>query len=200
MEKTSPLLSSIRIATRPLHDNLEQLTGANYMMEDQLDWSVYERLLITHYLFHQEVARHFTQIISGHPSVLDWPACKRIIALERDLKILKHETDPVGVPQIDVSSFAFALGLCYVAEGSCMGNIQLLKAMKKYEDFQQRGAFHFFESCKSDFSVRWKMFLAQLETHGNTSSSVVVEGAIEGFKYFAELWNFLSPQIEKRTV
>ena len=200
MENTSELLNSIRIATRPLHDELEQLTGANYMIGNQLDWSVYERLLITHYLFHQEVARHFAHFTSGQPPVLDWPACKRILALELDLKILGLETEPVGAPQISRSSFAFALGLCYVAEGSCMGNLQLLKAMKRYEDFQQRGAFHFFESCKSDFSVRWKAFLELLETHENASNSEVVEGAIEGFEYFAELWNFLGPQIEERTV
>ncbi|MEO1049309.1 MAG: biliverdin-producing heme oxygenase [Bacteroidota bacterium] len=181
---TPKYLTDLRQATRPSHDALEQLTEGGKLMDDQPDLNIYKKLLATHYRFHLEVSR---QVKSHNIEVLDWPECNRIAALKNDLDQLNIDANNQDIT-LPISSPSFAIGLCYVSEGSCMGNQMMLNSLKDNSTFQSWQADHFLSSCKESFGERWKDFKAIMQPYGESDYASLEAGALAGFDLFAQLW------------
>ncbi len=181
-------LQSIRKATRDAHEELESIVGTQSLGKEHFDLNNYTSLLTCHFHMHHEVARHFNALesqVSSFP--LDWPDCKRIHFLEEDLQQLKA-LPASPLTRIPLRSLPFALGLCYVVEGSCMGNAQLWKMLRGNETFMRLGAYRFLAHCKEGLSERWKSFLPYMETYGADRYEELEEGAMKGFDGFKSLW------------
>lgn len=192
MKHIPSYLHTLRAATKEAHQSLEALTGGEQMIRGELDQTQYQRLLGSHFLYHQELARHFTRMEPSTQAILDWPACKRIPALQTDLKQLHVVLQASDFSQLDLRSPAFTMGLCYVSEGSCLGNQQLLRALQSQPTFVSWKADHFFQSCREGFGERWKTFLSLLHPYGESSYPDLEAGAVAGFDYFKQLWTELS--------
>ena len=188
----SQLLTQIRAETRPLHQRLEQVTEGENLMGSAFDLAHYKQLLLSHYWYHLEVARHISACKdSSKQAILDWPECKRIMALAHDLKKLNidmadlEQNRPAALP---IHSWGFAMGLCYVSEGSALGNQQIFKALSKHDSFQNLGVDEFFSCSKSGLSERWKTFLGLLANVSSNEHESTIRGAISGFQYFEKLY------------
>lgn len=182
-------LSNLRAATREAHESLETLTQSHKLIEQEVpDREVYQTLLTCHYLFHKEVARHVEATLPAGEELLDWPACNRIPALKADLEQLGVKLPEEDVEYLPVKSYSYAVGLCYVSEGSCLGNQQMLKVLSAKEEFNSWNANNFFLSCREGFGQRWRSFMGLMDTHGTQHYSDLEAGGIEGFELFKKLW------------
>ncbi len=179
-------LRNLRKTTKPAHCELEELTEGNKLLSGDFDAHHYARLLQSHLAFHQELARHVVHTV-GEP-LLDWPDCARIPALAHDLGQLGLGVALTSDLTLPLQTEAYTLGLCYVAEGSCMGNMQLHRALAKHEDFQALEADHFYLSCGAGFKARWQSFLQRLAHAGDHAYLELEKGAVDGFGYFGRLW------------
>lgn len=182
-------LNNLRAATRQAHESLETLTQSHKLIEQDVpDRKVYETLLTCHYLFHKEVARHVEATLSDGAALLDWPACNRIPALKADLDKLGVTLTEPGKENLPTQSLAYAVGLCYVAEGSCLGNQQMLKVLSAKPEFNNWQADNFFLSCREGFGQRWRTFMGLMEPHGTENYQQLEAGGVDGFKLFERLW------------
>ena len=186
----STFLRQLREKTHPIHQRLEQTTNGHQLMK-AFEPAGYTTLLQCHYWYHLEVAHQ----LSAHPEfsdrpLLDWPACARIDALEADLRSLSlSQTLPhPSVPKLAVESPAFAVGMCYVSEGSCMGNQQMYRAFQPQASFQSLGADRFFRESSIGFSSRWKEFLQRMIPYGEAAYEELEAGALAGFARFETLF------------
>ncbi|MEO9870314.1 biliverdin-producing heme oxygenase [Ekhidna sp.] len=179
-------LTNLRNATRKAHERLELLTESDLFFE-QPSKAYYSKLLQTHYYHHLTIAKHTTAIANDGNKILDWPDCIRLDALRKDLSQLGVEVSD----SIDISTTkpaAYVVGLCYVSEGSCMGNQMMLQALKKHEEFNSWQASYFFESCKKDFGIRWKSFLEAMHPYGEHDYDKLESGSLHGFELFEKIW------------
>lgn len=185
-------LTSLRNATKAAHQALEDTVESNKLIQaDGSSFSLphYRALLGCHYVIHRKVSHQFFAHQDQMRAVcLDWPDCERIQALEKDLGVLEFTFSTANFPTMEATSIAQVLGMCYVVEGSCMGNMQLLKGLSKSPDFNEMGADHFLKSCKTDFSHRWKQFIAYLTPYGEERYEELEAGASQAFSYFKIIW------------
>lgn len=185
-QKPPQYLSNLRAATQNAHKELERITGSETVMNEiTLNW--YVKMLSVHLLHHSTIANHLKE---NHIStILDWPLCSRIPALQKDLEQLNEQApDKPSFVQFPSKSYAFAIGLCYVSEGSCMGNQMMYKQFKRNEQFVLWGASSFFQECSKDWGVRWKAFMQIMHEVGSSDYKQLEKGALFGFQHFGELW------------
>ncbi|MEM9986053.1 MAG: biliverdin-producing heme oxygenase [Bacteroidota bacterium] len=179
-------LEHLRMATRPAHTRLERLTEGNKLLSGDFEVHHYGRLLRSHLAYHRELSRHVAHTVTE--PLLDWPDCARIPALAHDLESLGLTGKVSPGLTLPLQSEAYTLGLCYVAEGSCMGNMQLHRALSRHEHFQALEADHFYLSCGTGFRARWQSLMQRLAHPGAHAYPELEKGALDGFDYFGRLW------------
>lgn len=184
MRKTPTYLHKIRSATQPAHQALEQLTESERLLTDTPDKSLYTRLLLTHFQYHIELGR---LVQHARLEILDWPSCSRIAALRADLRQLQISPQS-SAHTISYRSAAYVMGLCYVSEGSCLGNQMMHNKMKESQVFLSWQADRFFMSCREGFAQRWKSFLQLMEPYGEQHYAELEAGCLAGFELFKKLW------------
>lgn len=176
------------------------MTESERLLKQAPERKHYQQFLSAQFLLHTEIASHAraTTVNRGKNDLLDWPDCLRIPLLAADLSRLGVVVDPSGFARLTPGSHGFTLGLVYVCEGSCIGNQQLLSAMKRYPEFNSWRSRSFLESCKQGFSIRWKTLLKSMEAlavHGSAYDGSGYDqlelGALAGFDLYRSLWNAL---------
>ena len=179
-------LVKLRTATQASHKELEQITESESAINGiDLEW--YTHFLKTHLYHHKVIADHLTK--NHIEDILDWPKCRRISALEQDLlQLTGYASDNNSFIPLPSNTFAFAVGLCYVSEGSCMGNQMMYKHFRSDEQFQSWQASSFFKECANEWGMRWKAFRAIMDEVGNSNYEELEKGAIFGFQRFGKLW------------
>jgi len=194
-------LVRLRKATRDIHSSVEQYTDSDRLLGDSPNREHYQQFLGSHYLLHCQVAIHSRRValIEKDSGLLDWPDCPRIQALESDLHRQALSVKVCGQAESHYQSHAFALGLVYVCEGSCIGNQRVLKALMRHACFEQWNSKAFLSTCKADFSSRWKSVLDSLVKISENSSDIdgsgyddIERGAVAGFELYKTYWTALS--------
>ena len=202
MNLKSELLNQIRTVTAPCHKRLEKITGGNKLLKEGFELAHYKRLLMSHYLFHLEIARHiFACSDSLEEKILDWPECVRIPALAKDLSKLgfdKEKLNDLHNERLSLHSQGFAIGLCYVAEGSALGNQQIYKALSKQRAFMDLEINEFLEVSGTGLSKRWRSFLEIIASLPPRHHLATIHGASSGFRFFEELYIKLSNQTNQK--
>ena len=194
MDSRNDLLASLRERTRPLHDAVESLTGGERFLTGEFDPDHYCHFLLTHYLYHLEVARQVAAWPSLEGNVLDWPDSSRIDGLRDDLDRLGlreatlQTLAPITLP---LRSPGYALGLCYVSEGSVLGSKRMYEGLRANSHFNQIRADRFFRIGKEGMGGRWKTFLEILLDEAENHRDEVEEGAVAGFELFGRIWERL---------
>lgn len=186
----------LRSRTQLIHQSIEVLTNSECLLSGSPTKPHYARLLKAHLALHQRVRCHCSAVLNAEPdaNLLDWPNCRRISALKKDLHNLGETHLPAEQPEPRTSP-GFTTGLLYVCEGSCLGNQQLMAALKKSKSFQNWQASAFFSSCNEGFGARWRTVLdlidaiARIDSTSDTPGYKELEnGALFGFEVFRRSW------------
>ena len=187
----------MRTVTAPSHKRLEKITEGDKLLNEGFDLAHYKRLLMSHYLFHLEIARHISACSDSQQiKILDWPACVRIPALAEDLSKLgidKATLKDMYHERLPLHSQGFAIGLCYVAEGSALGNQQIYKALSKHQAFMDLGIKSFLEVSGTGLSKRWKSLLEIIASLPPDQHPSTIQGASSGFRLFEDIYKRLKP-------
>ncbi|MEM7110311.1 MAG: biliverdin-producing heme oxygenase [Bacteroidota bacterium] len=188
LQKNQIHLEKLRNATKPLHDELEVLTASDSML-DKVSLPAYRRFLSIHYLHHLLIAK---QIQEAKLQILDWPECIRIAALQKDLEMLNADVsfadEMISDMDLRHSSQEACVGLCYVSEGSSMGNRMMLKHFKQDKHFRSWNADNFLSSSDRNFKKRWQSLLTMIHEAGEKNYGNLEAGGLFGFQSFATLW------------
>ena len=192
MSKRAPeFLQVIRSETKSLHDSLEELVGGNNLMSDDPDPAVYRNLIMAQYQFHNFVAEHIRLSFANEEhNVLDWPDCRRITNLKADLNDFETTVITSLIDKdVDINpNPAFSLGLCYVAEGSAMGNKMLFNHLKDKLGILGVSDLKFLKNEGIDFGLRWKEFIQLMLVYNQKDDENLLSGVIHGYKSFRSMF------------
>ena len=186
MEDVPKYLKALRLATRNAHTAVERASGVKSLFSNSPDLNVYKRLIATHYFYHLVVAKNTATMAKvKNTFILDWPDCSRISQLENDLSLLGMSTQKESfIPQY--TSPAFTVGLCYVSEGSCLGNQMIYRSLKGNPVFEAWGAAEFLKGCTDSIHQRWASFLEVMSVYGQNHYEELEKGAMAGFSLFQQ--------------
>lgn len=187
MQGVPNYLENLRAATTDAHRELELYAHSPNLLSNSPTKEIYKKLIQAHYTFHLHIASLFRMHSSITP-ILDWPNCARIDELRKDLMDLDLVVKPLNVTHNFNSTInqAYVFGICYVSEGSCLGNQMMLKHLEKSEIFNSWNAKSFFESCTVNFKERWQTFLKEMHHFGINNYEDLETGALDGFAYFKQ--------------
>jgi heme oxygenase len=178
-------MQELRTATDPMHKGLEANKISQALMSPGVnltDYAFYLRCM-------GEVISIFdTKVLSAVSSVItDAESRKKRKDIDADLEFLyqqgaeKKETKPfrgfIGNP-----SLAYALGYCYVIEGSTLGGRVILKQVGPALKLDNGGT-QFFGGYGAETGKYWKDFLQNFCTYvlNNNLQQEAIQGAIDGF-------------------
>ncbi len=185
---SGPVLRHVRAVTGGLHDALDASVEGQAILAGRVTRASYLRMLNAHLSLHQYVADCTGRLLSQDKPqrLLDWPDCPRLDALQADLARLdaqarRHQSSP---PLPAVISVSFACGLLYVVEGACHGTGQMLRALKKNQEFVGWAADAFMTLSREGIATRWPATVALLEQHGEHDLDGVAQGAVTGFECY----------------
>ncbi|MFY0673076.1 MAG: biliverdin-producing heme oxygenase [Bacteroidia bacterium] len=178
----------LKKATATIHAETEKLVGAKDLFTN-LNLGKYKHFLLSHYLLHKNVSVLYGEIVGlgEEHKILDWPNSNKLSALENDLK--KLDVDLPNVESIFREiDYPFWLGLCYVVEGSALGNMHIFKAFSRFKCFNDWNANAFLKRSPEDIMTRWNAFKALLNKDMQLAYKDVEKGAFTGFDLYAKLW------------
>lgn len=173
----SPLLAQIRVATRALHDRVEQVPLMARLLAPDLRADEYRAVLLRMWGFYEPLEARF---VSPVPHAFT----PRTPRLEADLGV-------VGVPDAlpprcthlpDVSTEARAWGCLYVLEGATLGGRVLLKHLSRSLGVTPDQGGSFFAGA-GPAGASWKAFLTGLAAFEARTAEAqpTVEAAVDTF-------------------
>jgi heme oxygenase len=178
-------IQELRIATDPMHKALEENAISKKLMSPEVN--------LTNYAFYLrcmgEVMKCFDdKILPAVSSIItETDKRKKYQDIVADLEFLyangaeKMETKPftgfTGNPNL-----AYALGYCYVIEGSTLGGRVILKHVSPALKLEEGGT-RFFAGYGAETGGFWKSFLQQFCLHivQNNLQEEAIQGAKDGF-------------------
>lgn len=178
-------MNELRTATDPMHKALENNSISKKLMSPGVnltDYAFYLRCM-------GEVIKQYDSLVLPAVSavITDFEQRKKHQDIEKDLEFLyangaeKRETKPfvgfVGNPGL-----AYALGYCYVIEGSTLGGRVILKQVAPALNLDNDGT-RFFSGYGLETGNFWKNFLQHFGMHilRNNLQQEAIQGAIDGF-------------------
>jgi heme oxygenase len=152
---------ALKEATKAIHSQLHNVAPFQTLLSEQINQDQYQKLLRAHFIYFEQMERHFSQITNRfehEANVLHW--------LRLDLDRLgesilqKQLTSIVDIP-INFSSY---IGYCYVKQGSTLGARILLKRLQNCLAIDN-SATRFFQGYGEHTTAVWQQFLAYLESN-----------------------------------
>lgn len=197
MKSVPSVLIQLKNETAYMHHNLEKTIVSDDTTNIYNDIHQYARLISAHYHHHIAVSRQLKLAGFEAHTILDWPDCIRIPALLEDLKNLNIDINDTAEIPLTEGNKAFALGMCYVSEGSCHGNKLLLKRLDEDHGPSIYNALHFLTACSSNMESRWSTFTNLIVPYAEKDYKNVKSGCLYGYHIFELLWKthylFITP-------
>jgi len=190
------LQDELKIATRPNHDELENLMFVNEIMNKSLTSSDYAQILSTNYIVHTLLEPKIQAALGEDIKIaLHINARFKVPALAADLK--ESELDVAALDlyagDFEPKDFteAHALGALYVLEGATLGGNVIQKKLRNTPGFEDL-RLNYYTVYKDELMNRWVSFVQLLNTT-DTNYAAVIEGAKYTFDFIA----FVSRQLAK---
>jgi len=190
------LQDELKIATRPNHDELENLMFVNEIMNKSLTSSDYAQILSTNYIVHTLLEPKIQAALGEDIKIaLHINARFKVPALAADLK--ESELDVAALDlyagDFEPKDFteAYALGALYVLEGATLGGNVIQKKLRNTPGFEDL-RLNYYTVYKDELMNRWVSFVQLLNTT-DTNYAAVIEGAKYTFDFIA----FVSRQLAK---
>ena len=184
------LQDELKIATRPNHDELENLMFVNEIMNKSLTISDYAQILSTNYIVHTLLEPKIQAALGEDIKIaLHIDARFKVAALAADLK--ESELDVAALDlyagDFEPKDFteAHALGALYVLEGATLGGNVIQKKLRNTPGFEDLG-LNYYTVYKDELMKRWVSFV-QLLNSTDTNDAAVIEGAKYTFDFIASV-------------
>jgi len=184
------LQDELKIATRPNHDELENLMFVNEIMNKSLTSSDYAQILSTNYIVHTLLEPKIQAALGEDIKIaLHIDARFKVAALAADLK--ESELDVAALDlyagDFEPKDFteAHALGALYVLEGATLGGNVIQKKLRNTPGFEDLG-LNYYTVYKDELMNRWVSFVQLLNTT-DTNDAAVIEGAKYTFDFIASV-------------
>jgi heme oxygenase len=163
-QPTFSLREQLKTLTKPFHDQLENTVLARSLADGSVSRDRYERYLghlLTLHSVIEEKIRHYPQWKEYN---LDITQRVRYPLLQSDLTSLNAPESAASLPPLAVSwSFATAVGVMYVLEGSTMGGIFLAQRLSHLLGDDGLPATRYFQGYGELTMPRWGEYCTFLE-------------------------------------
>jgi len=160
----------LKDATKPHHDELEQLMFVGQIMDGSLTPMQYQKLLVANYLTHV----YFEEYIYSHLS----PALQEELGISERVKLpaLLKDVEELLIPipvynagqnalPMPAADDASLLGAMYVLEGATLGGHVIVKRLLINPHLQQLDLnYHYYQVYGQELINKWKLFCQVLNT------------------------------------
>ncbi len=184
------LHETLKQATLPNHNELEQLMFVNEIMNGSLSLQQYTEILITNYIVHNLYEEDlFDKLSPQMAGKLQTEKRKKTNALLADLQELQI-TPPVAKKEDTTfkKSDAEILGALYVLEGATLGGSVIVKRLKTNPNLSNLNLnFHYYQIYGSELINNWKSFCEILNQQPEETFEATVAGAKKMFQIIADV-------------
>lgn len=180
------LQETLKQATRPDHDQLEQLMYVGDIMSGGLTLAQYKQILATNYIVHKNFEHAlFNAITPELAQQLELTHREKLSMLEKDMQELN-----ITEPEIEIDEVTFdkndaeLLGAMYVLEGATLGGSVIVKRLKTNPNFNGL-SLNYYQVYGEQMIPLWKKFCEVLNQQPESSFDDAVNGAKKMFDYIA---------------
>jgi len=191
------VMQALKIKTRPLHDQIEQVGHVGKIMGGTLTLEEYKGLIRDNYIFHWVLETIISEQLPEEQLIaIQFKGRRKIGYLYSDLIELgivgqsaassQVLLDAVSMKsQIQLSGLAQMLGAMYVIEGSTLGGAIIKKELAKNPLLAHKVSFYYYGCYGSAQGRMWKEFKDIMEAHINTPQQIAeaVKGAEKAFLF-----------------
>jgi len=185
------LHETLKLATRPNHDELEELMFVNDIMSGTLSLQHYKQILTTNYLVHKAFEDFlFDNLSSETAQGLNIAHRYKLPALLADMVALQMEIpEPVNDDELTFEkSDASVLGAMYVLEGATLGGSVIVKRLKTNPELSALNLdFNYYQVYGAELIPYWKTFCAVLDQQREDTYLDAIESAKKMFGYIASV-------------
>jgi heme oxygenase len=180
------LQETLKQATSPDHDQLEQLMYVGNIMAGTLTIEQYKQILITNYIVHKNFEHTLFSALSPElAQELNLPHREKLAALKKDMDELnipetENDTEEITFHKND----AELLGAMYVLEGATLGGSVIVKRLKANPNFEGLN-FNYYQVYSNQLIPMWKRFCEVLNQQPESTFNDAVAGAKKMFGYIA---------------
>ncbi|MDR9457447.1 MAG: biliverdin-producing heme oxygenase [Salegentibacter sp.] len=178
------MLTTLREATKQLHEEIEQDNLAAKIMSHEISLEEYKLLLLQNYIAYKITEEQ----ISNHLD--NWKSDKSL-RLKKDLDSLNVDTSVLGdfKNRFSIKNKTEAIGATYVVEGSALGGMQISKELPYCQNLSEIEKPHFFTPERKSMEG-WNIFLKGLRNSefSEEEKHITAQKAQETFKFFAEVF------------
>lgn len=189
------LLSRLRQATRPLHEQTEQLFYTAALRDGTLSVTEYSHLLRTHWVFHEALET----AIDRYPDFFaDYtPDLRRKTPWLKDDLTYLLEPLPKPMPELFAGWSPVALlGATYVGEGSMLGGTVIARMLQQNEAIRPLLAHaRFYQGYGPATGSNWKNFGVFLTHQGTPRSDEVIAAADRAFAGYQAVFRQNQPRL-----
>ncbi|GAB3994904.1 hypothetical protein GCM10028807_33670 [Spirosoma daeguense] len=187
------LLERLKIETRPLHEETEQLLYSDSLRNGTLSAENYQHLLRTHLAFHKALEEE----IDLYPDFFqDYaPDTRRKTPwLVADLSIFTENQILADSVFADWTPEAL-LGATYVGEGSMLGGKTVWHYLQQSPDLRPLlSDARFYQGYGAETGLKWRDFGVFLTNREGDQADQIVEGARQAFRTYQHLFQWTSEQ------
>lgn len=183
------LIDKLRIATRPVHQQVEQTVLLKGLVAGSIDATAYRILIQTMYAVCSDFFQYFQHNLDQTSFAKFIPYACRLSELKQDLLLLGQIDFHTPKPLINFKQQPeTAIGAMYVLLGAANGAQFLTHAIDKNLNEGIREARHFFTNQSEARLIIWANFVETLSSSvfSHEQQSDIVESAVNSFGYIAK--------------
>jgi heme oxygenase (biliverdin-IX-beta and delta-forming) len=164
IHSTFTLRDRLKRVTKPFHDQLENTAIARSLAEGSVSRSKYQRYLDHLAALHAHIEEKVQQFSQWKEYNIDITQRVRYPLLKEDLAALQSSESELSIPPLEVPwSFASAVGVMYVLEGSTMGGKILAQRLSHLLGGDALPATRYFQSYGERTMPMWGEYCAFLD-------------------------------------
>jgi len=179
----------IKEETQNLHSALEKLMYVEEIMNGELDYEQYKRMLAINYLIAAEYEPQLLKYLNARIALrLEMHKRIKLAALVRDLREVDIDPDDLKKETSFKPDKEHALGCLYVLEGATLGGnviVKKLKDNKHLAPYQLR--FYYYQVYGEQLISYWKQFCEVLNEQPEHHYPKIIEGANFMYSAFIDL-------------
>ncbi|MFK7808214.1 MAG: biliverdin-producing heme oxygenase [Saprospiraceae bacterium] len=191
------ILSDLKIQTRALHDDLEEVSFAKEIMSRKINKNQYLEVLVkSKWIYNQLEPPLNKQLKLAQNKSLHSFTSERVSHLNKDIAALQAQKEKKDYPlfshQIQNNSLSELIGVLYVLEGARLGGKVIVKALNRNSNLEGIEHFHFYEQQGIETGPRWKLFQTKARELITTADQgeKAIEAANRIFNYFYQVHSF----------
>ena len=156
------ILQRLRSETRAAHESLEQISGADKILNHSISLEEYSALLKSNYIAYAKAESQLAPL--QNESIASW--------IQKDVQALEAEL-PRASGSNDQKSDTAKLGVQYVIEGSLLGGAMIAKHITQCPALKNLPVQQFYAAGSPDRTNRWREFVTMMNSKDLTEQESI---------------------------